>query len=183
MWSVEAAMYKARTVLAAVVATMALAAAACSNGIEGPAVGEVAEACVSEFCIDYPVDWEVVELGEEFISFRYPSAEGVVATVGRVNMEGVVVNAGGDWPQPARTVVDHLWSLLDGGEAELAARGLVVGGAIDSWGFISSGRLWHRLVPVTSSVAIGVEVRGPNNTWEDHADVFRQSVRVLNTGS
>lgn len=159
----------------------ALALVACSGGAVAPAVGEVAQVCITDFCVDHPVGWDVTELGDEFISFRHPDEEGTIATVGRVNMEGVVVNAGGVWPQNARTVVDHLWSLLDGGDAELAATQLVGGGSVDSWGFISTGRLWHRLVPVTSSVGVGVEVRGPHETWEAHADVFRQTVRVLET--
>lgn len=172
-------MAHARTV--ALLLLVALVLGACSAGAPAPSVGNSEEVCNTDFCVGYPVGWDVVEVGDQFISFMHPSTDGVVATVGRVNMEGVVLNAGGQWPQSARNVVDHLWSLLDGGGAELTRVDLATGGALDSRGSVSTGRLWHRLVPVTSSVAIGVEVRAPNLSWEPHADVFRQSVQVLNS--
>ena len=159
----------------------ALAVGGCSAGLEAPAAGDPSEACIVDFCVAYPAGWEVVESGDRFISFVFSDADTVVATVGRVNLEGIATNAGASWPQPARDVVELLWSLLDGGEAELARVDLVRGGSLDSWGFISSGRLWHRLVPISASRGYGIEVRAPNASWEPHADVFRSGLVVLNT--
>lgn len=114
------------------------------------------------------------------MSFSHPDSEELVATVGRVNLEGIAVSAGAVWPVPAREVVELLWSLLDGGEAELGTATLVEDGSYDSRGFVSTGRLWHRLIPVTASRGFGIEVRAPNSSWEEHADVFRQGLEVLN---
>jgi len=167
--------------LAVLFAALTLIGTACSSGPVAPALGFAEEVCIPDFCVGYPSDWEVVELGELFVSFAHPAGPDVVATVGRVNLEGVVVNAGGLWPQSARNVVDQLWSLLDGGDAELDDVSLVSDGSYDSSGFIGSGRLWHRLVPVTATQGYGVEVRAPNATWEPHAEVFRQNLIVLNS--
>jgi len=157
-----------------------LALAACSSsGADAPAVGEPAEACNEAFCVAYPAGWDVVDTGESYISFRYPGDEGILATVGRVSLEGITVNAGGTWPAPPREVVDLLWSLLDGGDAELSRVDLADDGSFDSSGFASGGRLWHRLVPVTASRGYGIEMRAPNASWEPHADVFRQSLVIL----
>lgn len=164
----------------ALLMTSAIVLAACSTGPEAPIVGAIAEVCTPDFCVDYPNDWSVVDTGEQFVSFAHPEGADLIATVGRVNLEGIADNAGATWPVPPREVVDLLWSLLDGGEAELGAAMLVPGGSLDSWGFISSGRLWHRLIPVSASRGFGIEVRAPNASWETHADVFRQGLTVLN---
>lgn len=171
---------RAAKLLLALVA-LAVAVTSCGgSGVEAPPLGETRTACIDDFCADYPDGWVVAELGGRFISFTHPASPDVIATVGRVNLEGIVVNAGGTWPVPPREVVDRLWSLLDGGEAELGDVRLEAGGVYDSWGFISSGRMWHRLVPVSASRGYGIEVRAPNETWEPHADVFRRGVEVLN---
>lgn len=162
-------------------AMLALVAASCSGGATAPVVGEARQACNQDFCVDYPEGWTVLETGDRFISFEHEAEDGVLATVGRMNLEGITVNAGGVWPLAARDVVDLLWDLLDGGEAELARVELVAGGALDSWGFIGGGRLWHRLIPVTASQGFGIEVRAPNASWEPHADVFRSGLVVLNS--
>ena len=153
----------------------------CSGSTAAPPVGESIQACNPDFCIDYPEGWTIIETGDRFISFENDVAEGILATVGRVNMEGITVNAGGAWPLPARDVVELLWDLLDGGEAELARVDLVEGGSLDSWGFIEGGRLWHRLIPISASRGYGIEVRAPNAGWEAHADVFRGNLIVLNS--
>lgn len=158
-----------------------IVAAACSSGATAPPIDGVAEICIPDFCVDYPQSWKVVESGDRFVSFSYPEADGVVATVGRMNLEGIVVNAGGAWPVPPRDVIDHFWSLLDGGEAELAHVALAGDGALDSWGFIATGRLWHRLVPTSASRGFGIEVRGPNASWEAHAEVFRRNLVVVDS--
>jgi hypothetical protein len=167
--------------LALVAAGVALLAASCSEGATAPTVEESLQVCNQDFCVDYPIGWTVLETGDRFISFAHDATEGVLATVGRVNLEGITVNAGGEWPVPPRDVVDLLWDLLDGGEAELARVDLVEGGALDSWGFIGGGRLWHRLVPITASQGFGIEVRAPNAGWEPHADVFRTGLLILNS--
>lgn len=166
---------------AALLTALGLALAGCGGGgAEAPPVGEIRSACIDDFCAAYPDGWVVEELGSRFISFTHPVSPDVIATVGRVNLEGIVVNSGGTWPAPPRDVVDRLWMLLDGGEAELGDVRLEEGGVYDSWGFISGGRLWHRLVPVSASRGFGVEVRAPNDSWESHADVFRRGIEVLN---
>jgi len=159
---------------------LVLLAVSCSNGPTAPMVGAATQACNPDFCIDYPEGWTVIETGDQFISFKHDEAEGILATVGRVNMEGIVVNAGGAWPLPARDVVELLWDLLDGGGAELARVDLVEGGSLDSWGLIEGGRLWHRLIPTSASQGYGIEVRAPNAGWEPHADVFRGNLIILN---
>ncbi len=167
--------------LSQLLVAVALLVAGCSDGAAAPELSESIQTCNPDFCVDYPSGWTVVETGERFISFAHDAQEGILATVGRVNLEGITVNAGGAWPVPARDVVDLLWDLLDGGEAELARVDLVEGGALDSWGFISGGRLWHRLVPISASQGYGIEIRGPNASWESHADVFRGNLVVLNS--
>lgn len=167
--------------LSRLLALVALLAASCSGGAAAPEVGESLQACNTDFCVDYPQGWIVLETGDRFISFEHDAADGILATVGRVNLEGIAVNAGGAWPVAARDVVDLLWDLLDGGEAELGGVELVQGGSLDSWGFISEGRLWHRLIPITASRGFGIEVRAPNASWEAHADVFRSGLVILNS--
>lgn len=158
--------------------TLALGATACGGGAVAPPIDATDQVCVDDFCVDYPNGWTVAETGELHISFSHPESEEVLATVGRVNLESIAVNAGAAWPVAPRDVVDLLWSILDGGDAELANVMLEAGGVLDSWGFISTGRMWHRLVPVTPSKGIGVEVRAPNQSWEAHADVFRSGLVV-----
>ncbi len=156
---------------------------ACSAGASAPPVAEVAEICGAEFCVGYPAGWEPAEVGVGFISFSHPDVPSAVATVGSVNMEAVVNNAGGSWPVAARDVVDHLWRLLDGGQAELLRVDLTPDRSYDSVGRIEGGRLWHRLVPITATRAWGVEMRAPNASWESHAAVFRQNLVLLETGA
>lgn len=154
---------------------------ACGSGADAPPIGGTEQVCIDDFCVDFPDGWTVVEAEERFVSFRHSVEEDVIATVGRVNLEGIAVNAGATWPVAPRDVVELLWSILDGGGAELGNVSLEPGGVFDSWGVISTGRLWHRLVPVTPSRGYGVEVRAPNSSWEDHANVFRTSLVVRNT--
>ena len=166
--------------LTVIAGVLAICAVACGGGVAAPPIDATAQVCIDDFCVDYPDSWTVAETGERFVSFTHPESDDVLATVGRVNLEGIAVNAGAAWPVAPRDVVDLLWSILDGGDAELANVMLEAGGVLDSWGFISTGRLWHRLVPVTPSKGIGVEVRAPNQSWEVHADVFRSTLIVTN---
>lgn len=159
---------------------LALFVVACSGGPSAPDIEGNEEVCIADFCATYPTGWEIVEAGDRFVSFAHPMATDVIATVGRVNLEGIAASAGSSWPVPARDVVDLFWEILDGGEAELSAVSLVEDGSLDSQGFIGTGRLWHRLVPVTASRGFGIEVRAPNTSWREHAAVFRSGVRILN---
>lgn len=174
------ALRKVARVRLAAIAALALLAVGCSSGADAPTFDGTEEVCIPDFCVNYPSGWSVAETGPRFVAFAHPAGEDVIATVGRVNLEGITVNAGGTWPVPARDVVDLLWMILDGGDAELASVDLIADGALDSWGAISTGRLWHRLIPISASRGFGVEVRAPNSSWETHADIFRQNLVVLN---
>ena len=173
--------YQLRLRRGALFTALILALGACSSGPPAPPIAAIANVCASEICVDYPDGWDVAEVGGNFISFTNPASSEVVATVGPVNMEAVVAGAGGAWPQAPRNVVDDLWRLIDGGEAELVQVELAAGGALDSWGLISTGRMWHRLVPLTATEAWGIEIRGPDGDWEPHADVFRRGFTVANS--
>ncbi len=157
-----------RLLLAALVVS-----AACSSGPTAPPIDETEIACIEEFCISYPVGWEV-ETGEGFISFSHSAAPGVaLATAAPVNMEAIVENAGGSWPAPTDEVAAAFWQLLEDAEvAELARVERLTGGSFRSEGSHEDGRLWHLLVPTSGTEAVAVEVRGPNTSWETHADVF-----------
>ncbi len=173
-------MYRSTRLSQIVALAAAMLVASCGGGPNAPVIAATQQVCIADFCVDYPDGWTVAETGERFVSFTHADSADVIATVGRVNLEGIAVNAGASWPVAPRDVVELLWSILDGGEAELANVMLEQGGVYDSWGFISSGRLWHRLVPVTPSKGFGVEVRAPNSSWESHANVFRSGLVVLN---
>ena len=49
-------------------------------------------------------------------------------------------------------------------------------GSVESFGAFAGGRMWARLIPLDSTSAIGVELRGPNSSWETHAAVLLDSV-------
>ena len=164
----------------ALLGALVLLVAACGGGPDAPEISATEQVCIDDFCVEFPHSWTVVETGPRFVSFAHPESSEVIATVGRVNLEGIATSAGASWPVAPGDVVDLLWSILDGGDAELANVRLEPGGIYDSWGFVSTGRLWHRLVPVTPSRGYGVEVRAPNESWEEHADVFRSGLTVIN---
>ena len=95
-------------------------------------------------------------------------------------MEALVEGAGGSWPAPTEEVVRSFWQLLE--EADVATfvrMERLTGGAFRSEGNYEEGRLWHLLIPGTQSGGVGVEVRGPNATWQSHADVFFSDVRIF----
>jgi len=155
----------------------AVVTAGCGTGPAAPPVGDVAVACAETVCVAYPQGWEILETGSDFIRFHHPSApETALATVGTTNMRGVVEEAGGTWPAPPDEAARALWTLLEetgAGEYGGMSR---LGGAIRTFGTYGSGRMWFLLVPLDSERAIGVEVRGPNRSWETHADVFFSQV-------
>jgi len=157
--------------------------AACSTGPEAPLVDGVDMVCIEPLCIAYPAGWEVVEEGAEFIAFAHPDAlEQALATVGPLNMQALVEGAGGSWPAPTEDVVRSFWQLLE--EADVATfvrMERLTGGAFRSEGNYEEGRLWHLLIPGTQSGGVGVEVRGPNASWQGHADVFFSDVRIADS--
>ena len=141
------------------------------TGWAAPEIGDLRTACNDVACVDYPEGWQV-EIGETFISLRYPSSA-AMATVGNVDMQGVTVANGGIWPAATESVVRDFWDLLGGGEdAELKGLETLDDGSIRSEGKLGIQNLWHRLIPVSGPTAVGVEVRGPDSSWEAHADVI-----------
>lgn len=162
---------------------VALLLAGCSQGPAAPPVGTPATVCTEGFCLDVPEGWGD-EVGDTYIAFHHDVLpDGTFLTANLVDMEAIVESAGGTWPVPTEEVVTAFWSLLeDVDEGELARTERQLGGAIRSWGVHSTGQMWHLLYPVDGTVAIGVEMRGPNDSWETHADAVFPTV-TPNTGS
>ncbi len=154
-----------------------LLATACSTGPEAPPVAGSEPLCTETFCISSPSDWVVDEVGESFVVFHHPlDPDKIRATASAVNMEGLVKANGGTWPQAVSGVIDVFWSSLDGGNAALAEKRALEDGSVESVGAFQDGRLWFRLIGLDSVNGLGVEVRGPNSSWEDHAAVFLDSL-------
>jgi hypothetical protein len=167
-----------RVLLAAI--GLSLVTFACGGATPAPPVGATDVVCSDEFCAAYPVSWTLADSGAAFLSFQHPSApDDVIATVGRVNMEGLVVANGGQWPAAPRQVVETFWGAIDGGNAELGRIEFRPDGTVESFGVFAGGRMWTRLLPTDAVRAVGVEVRAPDSTWEDHARVFLDGVQLL----
>ncbi len=131
--------------------------------------------CLPEFCVDYPSDWDI-EVGEEFIALNHPL--GAVASVGPIDMQGVVVGAGGSWPADPTRTMELFWQLLDDlGDADLGSL-RAAGDGVDSVGTLDGRRLWHRLLPVAPPRAWGAELRADNDSWESHAAIIVDSLRL-----
>ncbi|MFO7699220.1 MAG: hypothetical protein R6W79_01255 [Acidimicrobiia bacterium] len=162
------------------VLALVLVAAACSSGPTAPDVEPIDRVCTEAFCLDIPAGWGD-EVGDTHIAFRHElAADDTFLTASVVDMEAIVTAAGGTWPVPPDEVVEAFWALLeDVDEGSLIRTERQVGGAIRSWGRHSTGDMWHVLVPVEGSIAIAVELRGPNTSWEDHADVVFPSVEPV----
>lgn len=159
---------------------VALLVTGCGSGPSAPPITSVRTECASDFCVDFPSDWTVVELGADFLTLSHPAAPDVIqATVGQVNMEGIVGADGMAWPQPIDVVVRSFWNLIDDGDAELATLSPQEDGSLESFGTFRGGRLWHRLSPVSGVHAVGVEVRAPNSTWAEHAETIMGSLVVF----
>jgi hypothetical protein len=165
-----------RTLVAA--SALLVAVAACGSGEAGPVApdpGPTQTVCLPEFCVDYPADWNI-ELGDGFVTFSHPL--GPSASVGAIDMEGVVVGAGGTWPADPEATMRAFWDLLDDlGDASLESLDAGSGGAVDSEGELDGERLWHRLLPVLPPQAWGAEMRAPNRGWRTHAEVIVGSLR------
>lgn len=153
-----------------------LLAGACSAGPEAPPVAGTELVCTETFCISSPSDWMVEDTGEDYVVFHHPlDPDTIRATASGVNMEGLVTANGGTWPQGVSGVVDVFWASLDGGKASLAEQRALEDGSVESVGAFQDGRLWFRLIGLDSVDGLGVEVRGPNSSWESHAKVFLDS--------
>ena len=155
--------------------------AACGGaGPVAPAPGSPDVACTETFCVTYPSDWSAL-VGDGFVSFTHPTdPDRVLGTASETNMEGVVRNAGGTWPASVEVAAASFWALLEeAGVAELATVERLAGGSVASFGAYQDGRLWTLLIPVDSTVAVGIEVRAPNRTWQSHVDVFFSDVVVF----
>lgn len=163
--------------IGSVLAVAALVVAACGAGAEAPPVDGSEQVCTETFCAQYPAGWEVIDQGDTFISLAHSlDPDSLLATVGPVNMEGLVTANGGTWPQTVSAVVEAFWRAADGGEAELATSTVLTDGSVESFGVFRGGRMWARLIPLTTVDAIGVEMRAPNRSWETHAEALLESV-------
>ncbi len=160
-----------------VVLALALMAGACSSGPSAPEIGIPTTVCTGAFCLDVPEGWGD-EVGDTYIAFHHEALpEGTFLTANIVDMEAIVMAAGGEWPVPPDEVAVAFWALLEQvDEGRLQRTERQVGGAIRSWGSHRTGTMWHLLVPVEGSTAIGVEMRGPNESWESHADAVFPTV-------
>jgi hypothetical protein len=159
-----------------------LIATSCSPGPTAPAVDTDAggTSCIDAFCISYPAGWVVAEEGPTHISLANPASPAALATIAPINQQALVENAGGSWPAPTTEVVAAFWRLLaDADVADFDRLERLTGGAFRSEGSYEDGRLWHLIIPGDGNAGIGVEVRGPNASWEAHADAIFGSVEVL----
>ncbi len=154
-----------------------VACGACSSGVEAPDPAPVSQVCTQTWCMDVPDGWGT-EVGENYVAFNHDAdPDGTFLTGNVVDMEAIVTAAGGTWPATTEDVVRSFWALLeDAEEGSLQRTQRQVGGAIRSWGSHSTGDMWYVLVPVEGSTGIGVEIRGPNETWERHADIVFPSI-------
>lgn len=150
----------------------ALVVGACAASEPAPEPGEAVSECTETFCFGYPSSW-TAEAGEDFANLAHESEDEAVASVGSLNMEGVVTATGGSWPAPAEDASRAFWELLDDlGSASLQSVATQPDGSVVSQGTLDGRRLWHRLIPLDGSRAIAVEVRAPNESWQQHADVI-----------
>jgi len=75
---------------------------ACSSGPGAPAVGGIETVCNELFCVDVPGGWEA-EIGGTYLSFNHDlDPDHTFLTVGVIDMEAIVENAGGTWPVSRR---------------------------------------------------------------------------------
>lgn len=154
--------------------------ASCGTGPQAPLAVAGDLVCNAGYCVMAPTGWDVIENGEDFTRFAHGATPEAMATVAPVNMEAVMVQSGGSWPAPAESVVRAFWELLDAaGSASFGSLEFAADGSVSSRGSYESGRLWYRLIPLTGSRGLGIEVRGPNSSWQSHADVFLGSLAVV----
>ena len=165
------------------VALLLVVLAACSGGPDAPVTGSAENVCTEVFCLNYPSDWSVDEVGPDFVVFSHPEGGGAaLASAGRIDPPGLIAATGGTWPQSVDVVIEAFWSLLADEGANLDGYRIASDGSVTSSGDFRDGRLWHRLIPLDGDTAIGVEVRGPNQSWSRHADVFTAGLIPLSGG-
>ena len=159
----------------------ALFLTACSQGVAAPDIGQSRTICSDVFCIDVPAGWDG-EVGDTFVALNHVSdPDNTFLTVGVIDQEAIVTGAGGIWPAQTEDVARAFWSLLEASDVGSFTRSQrMVGGAVRSWGDHESGPMWHVVYPTGGSSGIGVELRGPNDSWESHADVVFTSIRESN---
>ncbi len=170
------------TLLAAVVAgiSVAVAASRSDSGPDAPPVEALTTDCFADGCAEHPTGWDV-EVGDTFLTFAHPlDPDRVLGSVGKVDMEGLVTNAGGSWPAPTEDVVRAFFELL-GQDQDAEIEGdpeLLADGSVQAEGRLEGLHLWYRLVPVDGPRAIGIEIRAPNNTWDAHAEAWRTGLDI-----
>ena len=153
---------------------------ACSSGTDAPPAHSSGTACAEQFCVAYPDGWDVLDEGGSFLSFQHPAApEDARASVSTVNLKGSMEAFGGSWPASLQEVVEAFWASIDEGNAELGRLEFRSDGAVESFGVFQSGRMWVLMMPTDATRAIGIEVRGPNASWEPHARVFLDGLQLL----
>ena len=166
--------------LTPLVAMLALVLSACAAGPSAAPTTPTELVCTEAFCLEVPSGWEG-EADAAFVTLNHEAyPEGTFLTANIVDTEAIVTAAGGSWPVPPVEVVEAFWSLLEEvGEGELVRYERMIGGAIRSWGSHTTGDMWFLLVPIEGSRAIGVEMRGPNDSWESHADAVFPTVAPI----
>lgn len=159
-----------------VAAVIAVTSCSGDTAEPAPAPGAVQTLCLAEFCIDYPSDWEVTDVGADFLVLAHSG--GAEASVGPIDMQGVAESAGVSWPQDPEETARSFWLLLDDlGDAKLDRVAVTPQGAVDSEGTLDGRTLWHRLLPTAPPRAVGVELRGDGPSWEPHAAIIVGSLR------
>lgn len=154
--------------------------AACATGPDAPTVVTGDLVCNAGYCVSMPEGWMILEQGDDFTRFGHPATESALATVAPLNMEALVTQAGGTWPTQTENVARAFWQLLsENGKASFGSLSFVGDGSVRSRGSYEDGRLWYRIVPAAGTSAIGMEVRGPNGSWEAHADVFLDTLMLV----
>ncbi len=164
----------------AILVALCMMATGCgADDASAPGPGPTQTVCNEEYCVDYPADWDI-ELGADFVVLTHPEEPEAQASVGLVDMRGVVEGVGGMWPAGTEETVEAFWEALDElGSAGLSATEELDDGSVRSSGSFEGGRLWHRLVPLEPPEALGVEVRAPHRGWEPHADIIVGGLRPV----
>lgn len=123
-----------------------------------------------------PAGWSVTDVGERHVTIEH--ADGADATIGFVQMSGVIAASGGAGPQTPERVARALWALFDGGSARLDHVAVNGDGSVRSVGEVGSGAQYHLLIPLDRQVAIGIVARVPSRAWRTHVDAIFEGFRM-----